>query len=88
MHSQKAVLLYLGGHAHVFAVKSFGETPNERYAVERLLQGRGDECYYFALGLVAAGIQVETMACTSRDEITEQAWSYDISNIAFAKRVG
>ena len=79
---RKAVLVYQGGIANVFAVESFNMADFGRDA-RRLLQADFRSCEWFARGLAAAGAKIASAHCNMAGDITHQPWSDDLDSAPF-----
>lgn len=79
---RKAVLVYQGGIANVFAVDRLTTAVLGRNA-RRLLQADFRTCAAFARGMGAAGATVRTMFCNMAGDIAEQPWTSDIDGQPF-----
>jgi len=85
MKIKKAVLVYQGGIANVFAVSAFNLMPDKRDA-KLLLQANFRACEFFARGLGAAGVIVRTMACNQANDVKNAIWSNDLQAQIFNDR--
>ncbi len=83
---KNAYLVYQGGLANVFAVETLRFNHPERRAV-RLMQGSFLECVCFCGGLGAAGVKVRSAQCNYAGDITQIAWSTDLSVAPFADKI-
>jgi hypothetical protein len=81
---QRAVLVYQGGIANVFRVKSFNLSDYGRDA-ERLLQSDFRHCEHFAHGLAAAGVHVGTAACNEAGDIAHSKWTRELDAVPFSR---
>ena len=70
----RAVLVYQGGIANVFAVTSFNMNDFGRDA-RRLIQSDFKTCESFARGMAAAGCKVASAHCNMAGDIAGQPWS-------------
>lgn len=82
----KAVIVYQGGLANVFKVKSFNMADYGRDA-KRLLQADFRACINFAHGLAAAGWIVRTAGCNQAGDITHAHWTEDIDSLPFRDKI-
>ena len=80
----KAMLVYQGGIANVFAVDSFSIYDVSRRNARRLLQHAFGPCEYFARGLAAAGVIVRSAACNRAGDITNEQWSLILEDQPFS----
>lgn len=78
----RAVLVYQGGIANVFAVRSFNLSDYGRDA-RRLLQHAFGPCEWYARGLEAAGVIVRTAHCNQAGDIIGARWSSDLEEAPF-----
>lgn len=79
MKIEKAVLVYQGGIANVFAVDCFNMSPFGRNA-RRLMQRDFKSCRLFASGLAAAGVKVITASCNQAGDIAESQWTEGVDD--------
>ena len=83
---EKAVLVYQGPIANVFAVETLNLAPYGRRA-RRLFQGSCGEAAAFARGLGAAGTVVRSARCERRGDISDQPWVGGVQSLAWGGRV-
>jgi hypothetical protein len=82
----KAMLVYQGGIANVFAVDSFSIYDVSRRNARRLLQHAFGPCEYFARGLAAAGVIVRSAACNRAGDIINERWTLNLEDEPFSER--
>ncbi|KKL52968.1 hypothetical protein LCGC14_2280120 [marine sediment metagenome] len=82
---KRAMLVYQGGIANVFAVDSYNLADSNRNA-KRLFQGSFDSAVQFAAGLATAGAGIKTAACNMAGDIANQLWTDDIEDQPFSAR--
>jgi hypothetical protein len=84
----KAVLVYQGGIANVFAVERFAmnATDAKDRAARRIYQGDFHGAAMFATGLLVAGADVTTMACNMAGDIVNQTWTDDLDSQPFSDK--
>lgn len=82
---QKAILVYQGGLANVFAVTGF-DNNNSRDAV-RLCQGTFNQCLWYATALGRAGTIVRTMGCNVAGDCSDCVWTKDPSSLPFSDKL-
>jgi hypothetical protein len=85
MKVSKAVLVYQGGIANVFAVRSFNMSDYGRDA-RRLYQGDFRSCEYIAIGLGIAGVKVASAHCNQAGDIAHSTWSTDLHEAPFSEQ--
>lgn len=83
--THRAVLVYQGGIANVFAVEAFNMSDYGRDA-RRLLQHAFGPCEWFACGLAAAGVKVATAHCNQAGDIIHATWSEDLDAAPFSEQ--
>jgi hypothetical protein len=81
---ERAMLVYQGGIANVFAVDCFNLLAYGRNA-RRLHQGSFRTCETYVRGLGAAGTIVHTAACNQAGDIAEANWSEDLDAQPFSE---
>jgi hypothetical protein len=79
---KKAVLVYQGGLANVFEVKSFNLSDFGRNA-RRLIQSDFSTCEAFAKGLCVAGVTVRVAGCNQPGDIVNAKWTQDMDSLPF-----
>lgn len=79
---KKAVLVYQGGIANVFAVHSFNMS---EYGANRLrlLQADFNSCECYARGLVTGGVMVTSAQCNQAGDIRTAHWSETLTDAPF-----
>ena len=82
----RAVLVYQGGLANVFAVESFNLADYGRDAV-RVLQHSFRTCEDYCAGLIAAGATVKAAACNMAGDIASQPWTDDLASVPFRDKM-
>lgn len=76
---KRAVLVFQGGMANVFAVESFNMTDYGRDA-RRLLQGDFQTCSWYARGLADGGAEVRAAWCNMAGDIVREHWNDDFES--------
>lgn len=80
----KAVLVYQGGLANVFAVDAFSRDDATLRNAKRLRQHAFGPCADYAQGLRAAGADVRTACCNQAGDITNSVWDCDYDLAPFS----
>jgi hypothetical protein len=78
-----AILVYQGGIANVFSVSHISEVAERRTDERRLLQTDFRTAEAYCLGLIAAGVEVASMACNQAGNIAHQTWREKVSDAPF-----
>ena len=82
MRKKKIVLVYQGGIANVFKVKTFN-LANEGRDARRLLQSDFRSCQMFAVGCGTMGAVIRTCHCNQAGDITYSKWDENLDNAPF-----
>lgn len=82
----KAVLVYQGGIANVFAVDYFNMTETRKRNARRLMQGTFDQCELAAQGLGIAGTEVISAVCNEAGDIINSRWSDELDDAPFSRQ--
>ena len=82
---KRAMLVYQGGLANVFEVKSFNVANDNRNA-KRLLQHTFGPCQWYAHGLGSAGTIVRTVGCNMAGDIINEKWTEDLDTLPFSDK--
>ena len=81
----RAVLVYQGGIANVFAVDCWNLADYGRDA-RRLLQADFRTCEAYARGLQAAGVPVTSLGCNMAGDISRPRWTGDLDSLPFSDK--
>jgi hypothetical protein len=79
---KRAMLVYQGGIANVFAVSAFNLAPFGRHAT-RLYQGDFRHAENLAHGMGIAGATIRSAACNQAGDIIEATWTDDLESQPF-----
>lgn len=84
---ERAMLVYQGGIANVFAVKSFALKADERDKPVRMMQADFRTCETFIRGMSVAGTIVRSAHCNMAGDIALQDWSPDLDDAPFREQM-